>query len=240
MMSPRFTSVYGRMCLETGPEGEKASLSTSRWSPISSVSSIDPVGITKAWTRLVVPNNSRMMVTAHSAMKPRGRSGGALAGSSEGSGSATSTFSGSTAIHSSEILVILVQDPNIRESFSKGFSFEHNCHDCHSTLRSARPPEFLSAGVRLHDPRLGGAVADQDRHESGPLFAASAGAIDRHPADCRLHDLRHQHADDGPGAQERGNVVVVPDHRAHLCVDHPGELHPRSEERRVGKESRTR
>src|ERR1035441_1889634 len=53
MISPRLTSVYGRMCLETGPEGEKASLSTSRWSPMSSVSSMDPVGITKACTRFV-------------------------------------------------------------------------------------------------------------------------------------------------------------------------------------------
>src|ERR1017187_453399 len=224
MISPRLTSVYGRICLETGPAGEKASLSTSRWSPISSVSSIDPVGMTKAWTRLVVPNNSRMMVTAHSAMKPRGRSGGALAGSSEGSGSATSTFSGSTAIHSSEILVILVQDPNIRESFSKGFSFEHNCYDCHSTTRCERSPQFLPAGVCLHDSSLGGAEAQQDWH--GPFLAASAGAGDQHPAGRRLHALRHQYADDGPGAQERGDVDVVPDHRPHLRVDHPGELYP--------------
>src|ERR1019366_10622615 len=166
------------------------------------------------------------MVTAPSAMKPRGRSGGAEAGSSEGSGSATSTFSGSTAIHSSEILVILVSGPPFREPFSKGSSFEYNCHDRHSILRSARPPEFLPAGIRLHDSRLGGAIADQDRHESEPLFAAPAGDIDRHPADCRLFDLRHQHADDGAGAQERRDVDVVPDHRAHLRVDHPGELYP--------------
>ena len=32
---------------------------------------MDPVGITKACTSVVVPNSSRMIVTVHSAMKPR-------------------------------------------------------------------------------------------------------------------------------------------------------------------------
>jgi multidrug transporter EmrE-like cation transporter len=59
------------------------------------------------------------MVTAHSAMKPRCGSGGAYTGSSEGSGATTSTFSGSTAIHSSEILVILFDVPPLGGTFLK-------------------------------------------------------------------------------------------------------------------------
>ena len=32
---------------------------------------MEPVGITNAWASVVVPNNRRMNVTDHSAMKPR-------------------------------------------------------------------------------------------------------------------------------------------------------------------------
>src|SRR5580704_17888482 len=38
-------------------------LFTSRWSPIKSVFSIDPVGILNAWSTNVVPNMARMTVT---------------------------------------------------------------------------------------------------------------------------------------------------------------------------------
>src|SRR5216684_3244635 len=72
MMSPCFGSEYGRMYLLNFPEGAYASLSTSRWSPINSVSSIEPVGITKAWTRVVVPKSRSRIVMVHSAMVPRG------------------------------------------------------------------------------------------------------------------------------------------------------------------------
>src|SRR5579885_2562925 len=43
---------------------------------MSKVSSIDPVGITKACISVVVPNNSRMIVIVHSAIMPRWGSGG--------------------------------------------------------------------------------------------------------------------------------------------------------------------
>jgi hypothetical protein len=35
---------------------------------------MDPVGITNAWTSVVVPNSRRMIVTVHSAINPRGGS----------------------------------------------------------------------------------------------------------------------------------------------------------------------
>src|SRR6266850_5211155 len=74
MMSPCFGSEYGRMNLLNFPDGAYASLSTSRWSPINKVSSIDPVGITKACTSVVVPKSSSRIVMVHSAMVPRGTS----------------------------------------------------------------------------------------------------------------------------------------------------------------------
>src|SRR5579863_5594624 len=58
---------------------------------MSRVSSMEPVGITKAWTRNVVPNSNSRMVMVHSAIVPRGRScfaggvAGAATGEAEGS-----------------------------------------------------------------------------------------------------------------------------------------------------------
>jgi len=43
---------------------------------MSTVSSIDPVGTTKACTSVVVPNNRRMIVTAHSETNERTFSAG--------------------------------------------------------------------------------------------------------------------------------------------------------------------
>src|SRR5580658_2447627 len=94
------------MYLEKRPAGAYASLSTNRWSPMSSVSSMEPVGITKACTSVVVPNSSRIIVTVHSAMKPRGCS--AFAGGGEGSVFTTGTvaaFFCSTATYCSESLI---------------------------------------------------------------------------------------------------------------------------------------
>src|SRR5689334_22665304 len=53
---------------------------------------MDPVGITKAWTRVVVPKSRSRMVMAHSAMVPRG--GSALAAVAARSGSATAVLLG--------------------------------------------------------------------------------------------------------------------------------------------------
>src|SRR5208282_2532960 len=51
------------MCVIPPPWGEKMNLFTSRWSPISSVFSIEPVGILNAWRTKVVPKMARMTVT---------------------------------------------------------------------------------------------------------------------------------------------------------------------------------
>src|SRR5208282_1313422 len=50
---------------------------------------MEPVGITKACTRVVVPNNSSRMVMVHSAMVPRGGSGLAMAADAPGSAAAS-------------------------------------------------------------------------------------------------------------------------------------------------------
>ena len=71
MMSPRRTSRYGRKRRDAVPEGAYVSLSTSTWSPISNVPTMEALGITKACTRLVVAKSSRTMVTVHSPMNPR-------------------------------------------------------------------------------------------------------------------------------------------------------------------------
>src|SRR5258708_5518050 len=78
MMSPCFGSEYGSMYLLNFPEGAYASLSTNRWSPINNVSSIEPVGITKAWTRVVVPKSRSRIVIVHSRIVPRGWSASAV------------------------------------------------------------------------------------------------------------------------------------------------------------------
>ena len=78
----------GKQVFAERPGGEAyASLSTSRWSPISRVSSIEAVGMTNACTIVVVPNSSSRMVTVHSAIAPRGGSafeGGVFASFSVG------------------------------------------------------------------------------------------------------------------------------------------------------------
>ncbi len=100
MISPSRGTLIGQdVFAERCPADAKASLSTSRWSPISSVSSMDPVGITKACTREVVPNNSSRMVMVHSAIVPRGGSFAAgLAGGTAGGVAGTAAGSAVTAV----------------------------------------------------------------------------------------------------------------------------------------------
>src|SRR6188768_1663687 len=52
----------GRIPSITDPRAPNANLLTRRWSPTRRLSSIDSVGILKAWTMNVVPNNARITV----------------------------------------------------------------------------------------------------------------------------------------------------------------------------------
>src|SRR3982751_360778 len=61
MMSPRLMSLIGSSVFSTRPSvGPKTNLFTSRWSPISRLFSIDPVGILKACTTHVRTNSARI------------------------------------------------------------------------------------------------------------------------------------------------------------------------------------
>ena len=61
---------------------------------------MEPVGMTNACTSVVVPNKRRMMVTVHSAMKPRGGSAVfAFLGDSASVGRAVADFEVSTSFH---------------------------------------------------------------------------------------------------------------------------------------------
>src|SRR6266478_5213873 len=71
MMSPRRISRYGKKWSYQWPRPPKMNLFTSRWSPTSSVGSIDWDGILKAWTINVVPNSARMTVTRSDSMYSR-------------------------------------------------------------------------------------------------------------------------------------------------------------------------
>src|SRR5712692_899464 len=63
MMSPLRISRYGRNRSYQEPRPPKMNLFTSRWSPTSSVCSMDCEGILKAWTTKLVPNSARITVT---------------------------------------------------------------------------------------------------------------------------------------------------------------------------------
>src|SRR5882762_605656 len=71
MMSPRRISRYGKKWSYQWPRPPKMNLFTSRWSPTSSVGSIDWDGILNAWTINVVPNSARMTVTRSDSMYSR-------------------------------------------------------------------------------------------------------------------------------------------------------------------------
>src|SRR6266852_2698395 len=63
-MSPRSSCRYGRSFSYQAPVPPKINLFTSKWSPISSVPSIDADGILKACTMKLVPNSARITVTS--------------------------------------------------------------------------------------------------------------------------------------------------------------------------------
>src|SRR5207245_4958962 len=63
-MSPRRMGRYGNNFSYELPRPPKMNLLTSRWSPTSSVCSIDCEGILNAWTTKLVPNSARITVTS--------------------------------------------------------------------------------------------------------------------------------------------------------------------------------
>src|SRR5216684_5325729 len=65
IMSPRSSCRYGRSFSYQAPVPPKINLFTSKWSPISSVPSIDADGILKACTMKLVPKSARMTVTSN-------------------------------------------------------------------------------------------------------------------------------------------------------------------------------
>src|SRR5713226_331740 len=64
-MSPRSSCRYGSTFSYQAPVPPKINLFTSKWSPISSVPSIDADGILKACTMKLVPKSARMTVTSN-------------------------------------------------------------------------------------------------------------------------------------------------------------------------------
>src|SRR5438045_5844244 len=63
-MSPRSSWRYGSSFSYQAPVPPKINLFTSKWSPISSVPSIDADGILKACTMKLVPKSARITVTS--------------------------------------------------------------------------------------------------------------------------------------------------------------------------------
>src|ERR1700730_7187609 len=68
MMSPRSSGRYGSSFSYHAPRPPKMNLLTSKWSPTSSVPSIDADGILNACTIKVVPNRARITVTSRDSM----------------------------------------------------------------------------------------------------------------------------------------------------------------------------
>ena len=141
-----------------GPEGANANLSTSRWSPTNNVSSIDPVGITKACTKVVVPNSNKIMVTVHSAINPRCSgsffrvvwfvlgNGGLIRGA----------FSANSVLGRSTILIVALPQPSrkrhLRADALLSCTFPPDTHD-HFPTRNNRGKK---APIGLYGPRLHG------------------------------------------------------------------------------------
>src|ERR1700726_270884 len=68
MMSPRSSGRYGNSFSYQAPRPPKMNLFTSKWSPMSSVPSIDAEGILNACTMKVVPKRARITVTRSDSM----------------------------------------------------------------------------------------------------------------------------------------------------------------------------
>src|SRR5450432_175840 len=118
---------------------------------------MDPVGMTKACTRVVVPKSSRMMVTVHSAIKPRG--GSALAGGGVGaffSSATVATLFGSTVTYCSESLIFCGK----RRS-----NLERPRHPIRADFGKTRPPPAPGTGILLHADGRGRADPDEDRSQ---------------------------------------------------------------------------
>lgn len=120
---------------------------------MSSVSSMDPVGITKACTSVVVPKSSRMMVTVHSAIKPRiGRCGASVSGCGS-SASMTSSCSCSTDPYFSGILLscLRLHSSTLRRSILLVFS---------CTILGAAAQILMKIGMTHFTPTINGLLTN--------------------------------------------------------------------------------
>src|SRR5450631_4575508 len=179
---------------------------------MSSVSSMEPVGITKAWTSVVVPKRSRMMVTVQSSMKPRGCSGLAGGGAGAFFTSATVTaFFCSTATYCSESLIFCGKCSATRDQI------EHRRKQLRAGFGEASPPSAGGVGILLYDLRRGGAGADEDRGQ--PHHASRcAGHGDEFAVNGRLLPVRPFHAAVSAGAEVWRAIPALPGDCAHLRV----------------------
>src|SRR5262249_54073210 len=162
------------------------------------LSSIDPVGMTKACTSVVVPKSSRMMATVHSAIKPRGGSGFATGRESAPFSSATvADFFCSTDNHCTGNLIFCLERSLLE---SRGHQF------C-ASLRQALPPA-RRAGVLLHNFGRGRTGFDEDRRQ--PDDPRRPARNDRqYSSDGRLLPVRTLHSAAGSGVERRRIVAPL-------------------------------
>src|SRR5277367_4034498 len=100
---------------------------------MSSVSSMDPVGMTNACTNVVVPNSRSRMVMAHSAMVPRGGSG-FRATSMAGAGSTTAVLLRSEVAFIKPVLLVYQHEGGEDEALRRA-----RCRYLRDRDRSNRP-----------------------------------------------------------------------------------------------------
>src|SRR5215831_5306692 len=154
---------------------------------------MEPVGMTNAWTRFVVPNRRRRIVMVHSAMKVRRGSGEICSEGSERSSSVTIAFSCSTHSYCNEKADMLDRD-----SQPRNLRIEHNCHPSDETAASEIANQEHCSCICVYDSGHGRAVTDEERH--GAFQAGCVGPDYESAADRGLRAVRRQHRDARPGA----------------------------------------
>src|SRR5215813_7448995 len=172
---------------------------------------MEPVGMTNAWTRFVVPNRRRRIVTVHSATKLRRGSREKCSEGSERSSSVTIAFSWSTNSYCNEKADMLDRD-----SHPRNLRIEHNCYPSDETTAPQIANQEHRSCICVYDSGHGRAVTDEERH--GAFQAGCVGPDYESAAARSLYALRHQHGNAGLGAA-RGRVErVISDPGANLYL----------------------
>src|SRR5258708_18359263 len=195
---------------------------------------MDPVGMTNACTSVVVPNRSRMMVTVHSAITPRGMSllRGFLVCS--GASSASPVFSSLTVrplYRKAQLrLAESLATKSRRRLLRLCYPVDRDAGDYGSDLSpAAKPGAVYRAGALLHHTR--GCRADVNEDRTEPSEPTRTHGIRHQFADVRwLLFVRFEHRAHGLRAARRRALDSVPDYCPDLCLGHHslGTFFPRN------------